>query len=270
MKSNDKDNSSKPIGIFDSGIGGLTVLRQIEKIMPNENIVYFGDTARVPYGNKSASTVKKFSTENILFLLEQNVKMIVVACNTSSALACDFLKNTFRIPIIGVIDAGASRALEVTSGKIGVIGTKSTTKSKSFQKAIFAKRKKVSVYEKSCPLFVPLIEEGPAKKEIIIPVAKMYLNEFKKKRIDTLILGCTHYPLLRKEIESFLPGVNIIDSGEAVAWRSLEVLERLRIRRKGRKKGSRQFFVSDEAAGFARLAQLFLKYPIPKPRVISV
>ncbi len=171
---------NKPIGIFDSGVGGLTVLKEIEKLLPHENIIYFGDTARVPYGNKSKSTIIKFSTENILFLLRRKVKMVVVACNTSSALALDYLKDVFSIPIIGVIEAGVHRALKVSAAtRIGVIGTKSTIESKSYQKHIAKARGDAVVWARSCPLFVPLVEEGILNEKITNEAISMYLADFK-------------------------------------------------------------------------------------------
>jgi len=263
-------SSKQPIGIFDSGVGGLTVLRAIEKIMPNEDIVYFGDTARVPYGNKTASTIKKFSIENVLFLLEQNVKMVVVACNTSSALVLNHLKGIFNIPILGVVEAGAREALKVTAGKIGVIGTESTIRSKSYQKAISLENKKIKVIAKSCPLFVPLVEEGFLDGEITRLIVRMYLQNLKKNRIDTIILGCTHYPLLKKVIADFLSGVKLIDSAEAAAKESKNALKRSGLENKARRAGNKKFFVSDEAKKFLKLAKLFLKRPISKPRMIDV
>ncbi len=261
---------SKPIGIFDSGVGGLTVLEAIEKCMPGEDVVYFGDTARVPYGNKSFSTIKRFSLESVLFLLEQNVKIVVVACNTASALTLDYLNRVFRVPIIGVIDAGVKKALAVTSGKIGVIGTRSTIESKSYQKAIVAKNKKIKVVVKSCPLFVPFIEEGLTTGPMAREVVRMYLEDFKKKNVDTVILGCTHYPLLKKELIGFLDGCKVVDSAQEVAVQSKEVLQRLKLENKTGGPALKKFFVSDESDNFQKLAKLFLKRAIKKPRLADV
>ncbi|MCF7873424.1 MAG: glutamate racemase [Candidatus Omnitrophica bacterium] len=261
---------NQPIGIFDSGIGGLTVLREVEKLMPNENIVYFGDTARVPYGNKSKLTVKKFSVENILFLLEEKVKIVVVACNTSSALALDYLNNIFRIPIIGVIEAGVDKALAVTSGKIGVIGTKATIESRAYQENITRKNKEIKIFSKSCPLFVPLIEEGLMSGEIASRVVQMYLDDFKKKKIDTIILGCTHYPLLKKEIAKYLQRVDIVDSAFEVATHTKRVLEHFRLTNDKKTKGKRKFCITDEPKNFTKFAKLFLKRVIPEPKIINV
>ena len=183
---------NRPIGIFDSGVGGLTVLRAIERILPFEHIIYFGDTARVPYGNKSKATIIKFSTENILFLLKKEVKIVVVACNTASSLALDYLKGIFSVPILGVIEAGARKAVEVSrTRRIGIIGTRSTIASKSYEKEILRIDKNVCVYSQACPLFVPFVEEGILQGRLIEQLIALYLHEFKRKHIDTLILGCT-------------------------------------------------------------------------------
>jgi glutamate racemase len=262
---------TRPIGIFDSGVGGLTVLKEIEKILPCENIIYFGDTARVPYGNKSKSTIVKFSTENILFLLKRKVKMVVVACNTSSALALDYLKGVFSIPIIGVIEAGVDQALKVSAGtRIGVIGTKSTIESKSYQRHIVKANSQAVVSVRSCPLFVPLVEEGIFKGKIADETISMYLADFRKQKIDTLILGCTHYPLLKLEIGNYLKGVVIVDSAQAVAYHAKKVLIANNLLNKSKERAKEEFFVSDEPEGFIKLARLFLKRKIPKPKIINV
>ena len=191
------DDKLRPIGIFDSGVGGLTVFKEIEKALPNEHLIYFGDTAHVPYGSKSKETVVKFSTDNILFLLQKRVKMVVIACNTASALALDYLKDIFNIPIIGVIEAGANKALQVSQNKkIGVIGTKATVRSGSYEKEILQKDKTVKVVQTSCPLFVPMVENAMLGGKIVDDVVELYLKEFKSKGVDSLVLGCTHYPLL--------------------------------------------------------------------------
>ncbi|MFO8052450.1 MAG: glutamate racemase [Candidatus Omnitrophota bacterium] len=261
---------NQPIGIFDSGIGGLTVLGEVEKLMPNENIVYFGDTARVPYGNKSELTIKKFSVENILFLLQEKVKMVVVACNSSSALALDYLNDIFRIPIIGVIEAGINKALAVTSGKIGIIGTKATIESEAYQKNIAKKNKKVKIFSKSCPLFVPLVEEGLLSGEITEKAVEMYLENFKKKKIDTIILGCTHYPLLKKEIAKYLPGVTIVDSAQEVANHAKEVLDHFELSNKKKSKAGKKLCLSDESKNFTKFAKLFLKKTVAEVKIINV
>lgn len=262
---------NKAIGIFDSGVGGLTVFKEIEKLLPGEDIIYFGDTARVPYGNKSKSTIIKFSTENILFLLKRKVKIIVVACNTASSLALDSLSGIFSVPLIGVVEAGANKALKVSKNKkISVIGTRSTINSKSYERAILKKDKTAKIYSKACPLFVPLVEEGVLDGEIAGNIIEMYLSGLKKTGADSIILGCTHYPLLKKQIASFLSGVNIIDSATEVALHARDTLSQSRLlRNKISKTGKREFYVTDEPKAFMRLAKLFLKRNIPVPKVIN-
>ena len=262
---------NNPIGIFDSGVGGLTVLRQIEKALPGENIIYFGDTARVPYGNKSRETIVKFSTENILFLLKKKVKIVVVACNTASALALDYLSGVFNIPVFGVIEAGARLAAQVSRNKrIGIIGTPSTIKSLSYDKVILSKEPKAKVYSRACPLFVPLVEEGILKGKLVEDIVDMYLKDFKHAGIDTLILGCTHYPLLKKEISGYLRGVKIIDSAQAVSIHTQEIIAQCNIFNNRRRRGRVEFYVSDEPKGFAKMAKLFLGREIAIPKVVNV
>ena len=261
----------RPIGIFDSGVGGLTVLKEVERALPKENLIYFGDTAHVPYGSKSRETVIKFSTNNILFLLQKKVKMVVVACNTASALALDHLKNIFSVPMLGVIEAGASKALQVSKNKkIGIIGTKSTVASASYEKEIFKKDKSAKIYSKSCPLFVPMAEEGMVKGKLVDDIAAMYLNEFRNKGIDTLILGCTHYPLLKERIGVCLKGVSIVDSAEEVAFYTKIVLMERGLLNCGTHAPGKEFYVTDEPSGFTKTAKLFLKRDICAPKVINV
>jgi len=258
---------TNPIGIFDSGVGGLTVLRQIQKILPKEDLIYFGDTSRVPYGSKSKSTVIKFSMENAGFLAKKNVKMIVVACNTSSSFALAHLRNAFKVPVLGVIEAGAKEALRMSKKKvIGVIGTKSTISSGSYKRQISRLNKSAKLYCRSCPLFVPLVEEGILHAIVVKEAVKIYLKDFKTKKIDTLILGCTHYPLIRQEIATYLKGVAIIDSAKAVARYTKITLEKEGLLNKKKGKGREQFFVSDDAESFSKLAKLFLKRSISRVR----
>lgn len=262
---------NRPIGIFDSGVGGLTVLREIEKLLPFEDIVYFGDTARVPYGNKSKSTIMKFSRESADFLKRKRVKMIVVACNTSSALALESLRNSFNIPVLGVIEAGVEKAIALTIKKrIAVIGTKSTIKSKSYQKLIVKKDKSIRVYSKSCPLFVPLVEEGILRGRIVKEAVKMYLQSLKGKGIDVIVLGCTHYPLLKDQISSYFKGVVVINSAKEVAGHAKNILKSGNLLRKKGRKSKVEFYLSDEPKGFVELAKLFLKRKISNPRIANV
>lgn len=263
--------NSQPIGIFDSGVGGLTVFKEIQKALPYENLIYLGDTAHVPYGSKSRETVLRFSTNNILFLLEQKVKLVVVACNTASALALEYLKNVFSVPMLGVIEAGVAKALQVTKNKkIGIIGTRATINSLSYEKEILAKDKSIKIYAKSCPLFVPLAEEGMFKGKITADCVDLYLKEFKTKKIDALILGCTHYPMLKAAIANYLKGVNIVDSAAEVAQYTKIVLMQRGLLNSAQKTGNKSFYVTDEAAGFNRLAGLFLGRKIDKPKVINI
>ena len=205
------------IGIFDSGVGGLTVLKEIRKVLPNEKIHYLGDIARIPYGEKTKELIVRYSKQITEFLLEKNVDAIVVACNTATSLALEELNSAFRIPIIGVIDAGVRAALYTTkSNKIGVIGTKATINSKKYEIELKKRNRKIEVYSKPCPLFVSIIEEGIIEGEIVNLITKMYLDEFKGK-IDSLILGCTHYPLLKNTIRSLYPEIEVVDPAKETA-----------------------------------------------------
>ena len=251
----------RPIGVFDSGVGGLTVVSQLQKLLPAEDIVYFGDTARVPYGTKSKETVTRFSVENVEFLMEHDVKLVVVACNTASSLSIDFLKKCFRVPVIGVIEPGAKGAAAVTrAGRVGVIGTCATISSCAYEKAIRKIRPRISVYTQSCSLFVPLVEEGWLGKGVTRRVAAEYLAPLKRKRIDTLILGCTHYPLLKKVIQDVIGrGVVLIDSSKEVAREVKGVLDSAGLLNRPGRKGKSSFFVSDEPARFVKMAERLLK-----------
>ena len=253
----DKEN---PIGVFDSGIGGLTVVKRLNQCMPNENIVYFGDTARVPYGNKSNTTVIEYATEDAQFLLQKNVKIIVVACNTASSVALNHLQEKFEIPIIGMIEPGARRALEVSkSKKIGVIGTYATINNKAYSKKIKELDSNVKVFEKACPLFVPLAEEGLIKHPATKLIAEEYLSGLKEAGIDTLILGCTHYPILAETISEIMgEGVTLVDSGEAASREVRKYLEGRGLKNDSNSIGGNKFYVSDIQTKFEEIAELFL------------
>ena len=254
-------SDNRPIGIFDSGVGGLTVVDQIWKILPNENIVYFGDTARVPYGTKSKETVTKFSVENVEFLMKHDVKLVLVACNTASSLSLDFLKRCFRVPMIGVIEPGAREAVSTTrNSRIGVIGTRATISSGAYEKGIKKLSRNASVYAQSCPLFVPLVEEGWIDKPVAREIAGIYLRPLKEKSVDTLILGCTHYPLLKTIIKKVMgQKVALVDSAKEVAKEARDILDANGIMNRSRSKGSSKFFVSDEPARFIGIGEYFLK-----------
>lgn len=250
------------IGVFDSGIGGLTVVREILRILPRESIVYLGDTARVPYGNKSRETVVKFSTENLLFLLHHDVKLVVVACHTASSFALPFLERHFKRPILGVIEPGVETALQVTrTGRVGVIGTQATVGSQAYPRLFARSGSKVRVTQVACPLFVPLVEEGCTGDAITREVARRYLKPLQQARVDTVILGCTHYPLLKPTLAHVLgTRVRLIDSARQVALKTRQTLEQLQwtAPKSGRASPLRKFFVTDEPRHFERLAHRFL------------
>lgn len=255
-----KAKNSQPIGIFDSGLGGLTVAKAIMRQIPDEEIRYFGDTARVPYGTKSPGTVMKFSIENTLFLLRFRVKLIIVACNTASSYSLQLLKSNFKVPVIGVINPGAEEAVKVTrNGRIGVIGTAATVASGSYEKEINGIDPDIKVFSRPCPLFVSLVEEGWLKDKVTHDVALRYLEGLKSSRIDTLILGCTHYPLLKDIITDIMgPGVTLIDSAKQVAAHAKEILAWEDLISKAKKAPGYKFYVSDESKKFTEVARRFL------------
>jgi len=244
------------IGVFDSGVGGLTVLKAIRDLLPEEELVYFGDTARVPYGTKSPKTIVKYSLENARLLSSFNLKMLVVACNTSSAHALEVLKKEFPIPVVGVVEPGAKLAVSSSKKKqVGVIGTEATVKSNAYKRAILSLDSSCEVYQKACPLLVPLIEEGWLDDPITAQVLKRYLSHFEELGIDTLVLGCTHYPLVKGLIGKLYPQFKLIDSAQAVALTVKEVLGS-RSSKKGR--GSVKVLVSDKTDRFERIAKMIM------------
>lgn len=252
--------AQQPIGVFDSGIGGLTVVKALIANLPRESIVYFGDTARVPYGTKSKSTIVRFSLENVEFLLRFGVKCIVIACNTSSSWALPTLRKFFKVPIIGVIRPGAAAAVRMTRNKrVGVVGTRATVNSRAYEAAIERIDPSIKVFSASCPLFVPLVEEGWTTGGICRDVVQAYLKPLQKHRIDTLIMGCTHYPLLAQTIRQVLGhGVGLVDSGEQTASDVRAVLAGNDIAAGGRIKPRYRFFVTDEPAHFHAVGHRFL------------
>lgn len=247
------------IGVFDSGIGGLTVLHQIIEALPRENTVYLGDTARAPYGTKSVETVMRYSFENSEFLVEKGVKLVVVACNTSTAIALSRLQESLPVPVIGVIEPGVRRAIKSTKNKkVGVIGTEATIQSGAYTRALKAADPKIEVYSRACPLFVPLVEEGWTDNAVVEMTVNAYLGSLKQSGIDTLVLGCTHYPLLKRAIRKFLGGgVRLVDSAEETAS---EVAAALKKRASGRKTGKviHSFFVTDAPERFVKVGRRFL------------
>jgi glutamate racemase len=255
-----------PIGIFDSGIGGLTVFKAVRREVPGENIVYFGDTARVPYGTKSKETITRFSVDNVHFLEGFRVKMVIVACNTASSLSLEALQKKFPIPVVGVIEPGARAAIKATrKGRIGVIGTKSTIGSNAYETWLKKLDPAVQVYSGACPLFVPFVEEGWLEGDIVAKVAETYLKPFKEFGVDTLILGCTHYPLLTRVIQRVMgPKVQLINSGDETAGEAKRLMKKLGIDNRSRDGGNElRFFVSDEPEQFRTLGERFLGSPIP-------
>jgi len=250
----------KAIGIFDSGIGGLTVLKELAAALPRENTIYLGDTARVPYGIRSAETVTRYSFENTQFLLSQEIKMLVVACNTASAISLDAVKKEFPLPVIGVLEPGARAAAAATrTRKIGIIGTEATIASGAYEKAIKKLAPDIQVFSKACPLFVPLAEDGWTENDVAVLVAERYLASFRTNGIDTLVLGCTHYPLLKKVIGKAVGhGITLIDSATETAKEVASVLDKLKWQRPGRGPAVRKYFVTDTPARFENLGKLFL------------
>lgn len=262
-----------PIGIFDSGVGGLTVYRALHERLPDERFVYLGDTARVPYGTKSLATVERYATENARFLAAHGVKLLVVACNTASALALPAIRRAVSIAVIGVIEPGARAAVETFAGhseekSIGVIATEATVQSGAYAKAIAKLAPDASVIERACPLFVALAEEGWAETDVARAVAAEYLKEIRDSRMKTLVLGCTHYPILRRVIQETVgEQVRLIDSGEATA-RDVESLLRAndlahapqedRARERHLCDDLDHFYVTDAAGRFSRVAERFL------------
>lgn len=252
--------SWKAIGIFDSGVGGLTVLREIIKTLPQEDTVYLGDTARVPYGTKSPETVVRFARQITSFLVSRDIKLLVVACNTASAVSLEALQAEFDIPIVGVIEPGAFQAAAVTkSGKVGVIGTAGTIRSSAYTKAIKRINPDIEVITAECPMFVPLAEEGWVDNEVARLTAELYLKNLKESGVDTLVLGCTHYPLLKGIISEFMgEAVRLVDSAEETARVVREILATRGETRPDLEKGNHHFFVTDVPAGFIRVGNRFL------------
>jgi glutamate racemase len=254
----------KAIGVFDSGVGGLTVFKELIRQLPYEDIVYFGDTARVPYGIKSKETVIRFSIENILFLLKQEVKLICVACNTVSSVALPIIKSHFRVPLVGVITPGVREAVYATQNKhIGVIGTRGTIESHTYENEIRQLDPAIKVTAVACPLFVPFAEEGWLTGSEVLSIAKKYLQPLKKARVDTVILGCTHYPLLKPVIKKVLGGeVALIDSAKQVAIEVKKILATEGILNTAPRKSRRKFYVSDNTKWFSSVAERFLGAPL--------
>jgi glutamate racemase len=262
-------NRNFPIGIFDSGVGGLTVYRALHERLPDERFIYLGDTARVPYGTKSLSTVERYAIENACFLEQRGIKLLVVACNTASALALPAIRNAVNIEVVGVIEPGARAAVRVSKGgRIGVIATEATVKSGAYKRAITEYESSAEVVTRSCPLFVSLAEEGWADTDVARAIAKEYLHELRAAEVDTLVLGCTHYPILRRVIQDEIgASVSLIDSGQAAAAeveqllldRGLQsTLSQTREHERELCDDLDHFYVTDAAERFGLVAERFL------------
>lgn len=262
---------NNPIGVFDSGVGGITVLKELKKLMPNEDFIYFGDTARSPYGPRSKIVIEEYSYNIAKFLLSFNVKAIVVACNTASSLALDFLHEKFpQLPIFGVIEPGVELAIKKTKNKkIGVIGTVGTIESGSYYKKLKEKDTDLIVFSQACPLFVPLIEEGWKNHKVMDIVIEEYLKDIAKSGIDTLILGCTHYPVIKEKIQQYLGNkIQVIDSAEAISLFLKENLKKLNLLSDKTSKGEVMYFVSNEPERFKQLTKNIIGEEIPNVQVV--
>lgn len=259
-------NKRSPIGVFDSGLGGLTVFKALARRMPEESLIYFGDTAHVPYGSKSPEAIARFSRIIAIFLAKRGSKLLVVACNTSSAWALPAIRKAVKIPVIGVIEPGARGAVGVSRGKrIGIIGTEATVKSGAYERAIKALNKTARTASAACPLFVPLVEEGWWNGTVVETVARRYLTPLKSARVDTVILGCTHYPYLKPVLAHVLGSrVRLIDSAEEIARETEAVLCDLGLRAPRGGRGRREFYASDAPERFKRLARRMLGSGVKK------
>ncbi len=251
--------SELPIGVFDSGLGGLTAVRELMRLLPGENIVYFGDTARVPYGSRSEDTIRAFASQDLRFLLSQDVKAVLVACGTVSSVALPELQRMTSVPVIGVVGPTAQAAAHATkNGKIGILGTAATVKSGSYKGALEAINPAFSVTSQACPLFVPLVENGYLEGQITRLAASEYIAPLREAGVDTVILGCTHYPLLKPVLAELLgPTVTLIDSGRQAALELAEVL-RQKDQLSAAAVGSHRYYVSDTVNNFSAIAGMFL------------
>lgn len=269
-----KNRKSAPVGVFDSGVGGLTVVREISRQLPNENIVYFGDTARVPYGSKSQNTIIRFSEQIIRFLKTRQVKAIVIACNTASALALDAVRDEFDVPVMGVVIPGARAAVEATDNrKVGIVGTDATVQSGMYTKIIHQMDPEVTVVEKACPLFVPLVEEGFKDHVVTREIIEYYLESMKDSDIDTMILGCTHYPLLRSKIRAYLGDrIQIVNPAYETAMDLKKLLGEQGMENDGEtEEHSRySFYVSDAADKFRMFANTVMPFDVPTTNVVNI
>ncbi len=268
----DTPEPSSPIGVFDSGIGGLTVVRSLLRCLPRERIFYFGDTARVPYGVRSASTIGSYATEVASFLLQRKVKLLIIACNTIAAVASSAVKRVAGVPVLDVINAGAHQALRATrNGLIGIIGTPATVNSRAYETILQSARPDVRTFSRTCRLFVPLAEEGWFNHPITKLVAQEYLHPLFAEGIDTLILGCTHYPLLKPLIgEVAGPDIALIDSADAMAERADRLLERAGLGNPSTSPPEHRFYITDLPDRFQTIGENFLGQPLQNLEVVRL
>ena len=264
--------SKQPIGVFDSGLGGLTVVKQIRKLLPAEDIVYIGDLAYLPYGNKSPQQIMERSLECARFLLGKKAKAIVIACNSASAYAYTYVKNRVKEPVLNVIDPVVEDAVRLTrNGRIGVIATQATVQSSSYEKKLVRAGANISFFLRACPFFVPLVEEGETQGSIVRQVAEKYLTPLKKKKIDTLILGCTHYPLLRNVIQRQMGDkVALVDSAEPTAFQLKKLLLKEKLLSNKKDSGSLKVFVTDHGRNFVKIGNKFLGEEISSFKLVRV
>ncbi len=265
-----KPDIQSPIGVFDSGVGGLTVVRALMERLPFENIIYFGDTARVPYGVKSVETICRFACEITNFLLGNNVKILIVACNTMAAVAIEQISGLSPVPVLNVIEAGASAAISATRSKyIGVIGTPATINSNAYARAIHQLDSAVRIYSQACALFVPLVEEGWLDHPVTRLTAKEYLKPVVCREIDTLVLGCTHYPLLKPLLQEVVGNeISLVDSAEAMAEQTAMILAQMGLRNTGKTDTEYRFCVSDLPLRFRTIGERFLGRALPDVRLV--
>ncbi|TCT13963.1 glutamate racemase [Natranaerovirga pectinivora] len=264
---------TRPIGVFDSGVGGLTVAKEIMALLPNEKVIYFGDTARVPYGSKSKTTIVRYSQQIVRFLLTEDVKAIVIACNTANSYALEEVKEMFSIPIIGVALPGAEMAVNATQNyKIGVIGTEGTIKSEIYSKLINQINPGAEVIGKACPLFVPLVEEGLINDSVTEEIARRYLDDFKQKPVDTVVLGCTHYPLIEDVIQKIMGDkVYLVNPAFETAKNLKDLLIKNNIENSEINTNHHHYFyVSDRAEKFEEFAKIILNYPMMPVKQINI
>jgi glutamate racemase len=262
---------SNPIGVFDSGIGGLTVVRALMERMPLENMIYFGDTARVPYGLKSVETISGYATQITEFLLQKKVKLLVVACNTMSSVALQVIEDLSPVPVLDVVDAGARSAVAETHTKyVGVIGTPATINSNAYARAIKRYDPEIRIFSQPCPLFVPLVEEGWLDHKVTRITAEEYLEPFLAKDVDTLVLGCTHYPLLKPLLKEVLGDkIRLVDSAHAITEQAGELLTRYNLRNNQQKPPEYRFYVTDVPIRFQEIGERFLGRRLPNVRVVK-